>query len=126
MVKRKPEFKLAIAQGFRLNKPYMNNVFVNAILATAGMAAVISLGILNMVATPPHGFLLGLLGFVFSIILIVLLSFLYEKKPAAGWAVLIAGTIVLYFIGGPHLFNFSLLGFCWAFSKIGCLSIDEH
>ncbi|SVE47551.1 uncharacterized protein METZ01_LOCUS500405, partial [marine metagenome] len=48
----------------------MNNIFVNSILAIAGMAVVISLGILNMVATPPQGFELGLLGFVFSIVLL--------------------------------------------------------
>ena len=104
----------------------MINVFVNSILAIAGMAVVISLGILNMVATPPQGFGIGLLGFVFSIVLLGALTVLYEKKPAVGWTVLIAGTLLLYFVGGPHLFNFSLLGFCWAFSKIGCLTADEH
>ena len=104
----------------------MINVFVNSILSIAGMGVVISLGILNMVATPPHGFGLGLLGFVFSIVLLGALTGLYEKKPAAGWSVLVAGTLLLYLVGGPHLFNFSLLGFCWAFSKIGCLTADEH
>ena len=49
-----------------------------------------------------------------------------KKKPAAGWSVLVAGTLLLSLVGGPHLFNFSLLGFCWAFSKIGCLTADEH
>ena len=38
----------------------MNNVFVNSILAITGMAVVIGLGILNMVATEPHGMLFGL------------------------------------------------------------------
>ena len=104
----------------------MINVFVNTILAITGMAVVISLGILNMVATPPHGLGLGLLWFVFSIVLIGVLTVLYGKKPAAGWAVLVAGTVLLYLVGGPHLFNFSLLGFCWAFAKFGCLSAEEH
>ncbi|HJN82662.1 MAG TPA: hypothetical protein QF478_07770 [Verrucomicrobiota bacterium] len=99
---------------------------MNAILAIAGMAVVISLGILNMVTTPPHGFELGLLGFVFSIVLLGVLTVLYAKKPAIGWVVLVAGTLLLYLVGGPHLFTFSLLGFCWAFAKIGCLSADEH
>ena len=104
----------------------MNNIFVNAILAIAGMAVVISLGILNMVSTPPHGFGLGLLGVVFSIVLLGAITVLYAKKPAVGWVVLVAGVWVLYRIGGPHLFNFSLLGFCWAFAKFGCLSAEEH
>ena len=104
----------------------MNNIFVNSILAIAGMAVVISLGILNMVSTPPHGFGLGLLGFVFSIVLLGALTVLYAKKPAAGWAVLVAGILLLYLVGGPHLFTFSLLGFCWAFAKFGCLSAEEH
>ena len=103
----------------------MNNVFVNSILAITGMAVVIGLGILNMVSTPPHGFELGLLGFVFSIVLLGVLTVLYNKKPAAAWAALIAGTLLLYLVGGPHLFTFSLLGFTWAFAKIGCLS-TEH
>ena len=51
---------------------------------------------------------------------------LYTKKPAAGWAVLIGYTVVLTYIGGPHLFTFGMLGFCWAFAKIGCLATDEH
>ena len=33
----------------------MINTFVNAILAPTGMAVVLSLGILNLVATEPHG-----------------------------------------------------------------------
>ena len=54
-----------------------------------------------------------------------MLTVLYSKKPAAGWAALVAGTLLLYLVGGPHLFTFSLLGFTWAFAKIGCLS-TEH
>ena len=104
----------------------MNNIFVNSILAIAGMAVVIGLGIVNMVATPPQGFGLGLLGFVFSIVLLGALTVLYAKKPAAGWAVLVAGILLLYLVRGPHLFTFSLLGFCWAFAKFGCLSAEEH
>ena len=103
----------------------MNNVFVNSILAITGMAVVIGLGILNMVATEPHGMALGLVGLVFSIVLLGVLTVLYNKKPAAAWAALIAGTLLLYLVGGPHLFTFSLLGFTWAFAKIGCLS-TEH
>ena len=104
----------------------MNNIFVNSILAIAGMAVVIGLGILNMVATPPQGCGLGLLGFVFSIVLLGALTVLYAKKPVVGWIVLVAWVSVLYRVGGPHLFNFSLLGFCWAFAKFGCLSAEEH
>ena len=104
----------------------MINTFVNAILAPTGMAVVLSLGILNLVATEPHGFSLGLVGFVISLIVIGALTVLYTKKPAAGWAVLIGYTVVLTYIGGPHLFTFGMLGFCWAFAKIGCLATDEH
>ena len=103
----------------------MNNVFVNSILAITGMAVVIGLGILNMVATEPHGMWFGLVGLVFSIVLLGVLTVLYNKKPAAAWAALTAGTLLLYLVGGPHLFTFSLLGFTWAFAKIGCLS-TEH
>ena len=110
----------------------MNNVFVNSILAITGMAVVIGLGILNMVdaaaylaATEPHGMRFGLLGLVLIIIFLYVLTVLYSKKPAAGWAALVAGTLLLYLLGGPHLFTFSLLGFSWAFAKIGCLS-TEH
>jgi hypothetical protein len=66
-----------------------------------------------------------LVGLVFSIVLLGVLTVLYNKKPAAAWAALIAGTLLLYLVGGPHLFTFSLLGFTWAFAKIGCLS-TEH
>ena len=103
----------------------MNNVFVNSILAITGMAVVIALGILNLVSTPSHGMALGLVGLVFSIVLLGVLTVLYNKKPAAAWAALIAGTLLLYLVGGAHLFTFSLLGFTWAFAKIGCLS-TEH
>jgi len=34
--------------------------------------------------------------------------------------------MALYIIGGSHLFTFGLLGFTWAFAKIGCLATDEH
>ena len=95
----------------------MNNIFVNAILAIAGMAVVISLGILNMVTTPPHGFELGLLGFVFSIVLLGVLTVLYAKKPATGWVVLVVGTLLLYLVGGPHLFINS-----WGLDKMTPLS----
>lgn len=104
----------------------MINTFVNAILAPTGMAVVLSLGILNLVKTEPHGFVWGLLGFVFSLLVITGLTVLYAKKPAAGWVVLTAYTLVLYKIGGSHLFTFGLLGFTWAFAKIGCLATDEH
>ena len=104
----------------------MINTFVNAILATTGMAVVLSLGILKLVKTEPHGFVWGLLGFVFSLLVITGLTVLYAKKPAAGWVVLTAYTLVLYKIGGSHLFTFGLLGFTWAFAKIGCLATDEH
>ena len=104
----------------------MINTFVNAILAPTGMAVVLSLGILNLVKTEPHGFVWGLLGFVFSLLVITGLTVLYAKKPAAGWVVLTAYTMVLYIIGGSHLFTFGLLGFTWAFAKIGCLATDEH
>ena len=67
----------------------------------------------------------GLAGLVFSIVLLGVLTVLYNKKPAAAWAALTAGTLLLYLVGGPHLFTFSLLGFTWAFAKIGCLS-TEH
>ena len=40
----------------------MINSFVNTILAITGMAVIISLGVLNMVDTEPHGFGFGLLG----------------------------------------------------------------
>ena len=103
----------------------MNNVFVNSILAITGRAVVIALGILNLVSTPSHGMVLGLVGPVFSIVLLGVLTVLYNKKPAAAWAALTAGTLLLYLVGGPHLFTFSLLGFTWAFAKIGCLS-TEH
>ena len=111
----------------------MNNVFVNSILAITGMAVVIALGILNMVrpdaaytlATEPHGMWFGLLGLGLIIIFLCVLTVLYSKKPAAAWAALVAGTLLLYLVGGPHLFTFSLLGFTWAFAKIGCLS-TEH
>ena len=104
----------------------MINTFVNAILAPTGMAVVLSLGILNLVKTEPHGYVWGLLGFVFSLLVITGLTVLYAKKPAAGWVVLTAYTLVLYKIGGSHLFTFGLLGFTWAFAKIGCLATDEH
>jgi len=104
----------------------MINTFVNAILAPTGMAVVLSLGILKLVKTEPHGFVWGLLGFVFSLLVITGLTVLYAKKPAAGWVVLTAYTLVLYKIGGSHLFTFGLLGFTWAFAKIGCLTTDEH
>ena len=104
----------------------MINTFVNAILAPTGMAVVLSLGILNLVKTEPHSFVWGLLGFVFSLLVITGLTVLYAKKPAAGWVVLTAYTLVLYKIGGSHLFTFGLLGFTWAFAKIGCLATDEH
>tara|TARA_Y100001934_G_scaffold181189_1_gene214371 strand:+ start:143 stop:457 length:315 start_codon:yes stop_codon:yes gene_type:complete len=104
----------------------MINTFVNAILAPTGMAVVLSLGILKLVDSEPHGFSLGLVGFVISLIVIGALTVLYTKKPAAGWAVLIGYTVVLTYIGGPHLFTFGMLGFCWAFAKIGCLATDEH
>ena len=51
-----------------------------------------------------------------------MLTVLYNKKPAAAWAALASGTLMLYLVGGPHLFTFSMLGFTWAFAKIGCLS----
>jgi|TARA_B100001250_G_scaffold380168_1_gene371398 hypothetical protein len=104
----------------------MINSFVNTILAITGMAVILSLGILNMVATEPHGFTLGLIGLVISLGIIGLLTILYSKKAAAGWVILVGYTFVLYMIGGPHLFTFSLLGFTWAFAKIGCLATDEH
>ena len=104
----------------------MINTFVNAILAPTGMAVVLSLGILNLVKTEPHGFVWGLLGFVVSLVVIAGLTMLYAKKPAAGWVVLTAYTMVLYIIGGSYLFTFGLLGFTWAFAKIGCLTTDEH
>ena len=68
----------------------MINTFVNAILAPTGMAVVLSLGILNLVKTEPHGFVWGLLGFVVSLVVIAGLTMLYAKKPAAGWVVLTA------------------------------------
>ena len=104
----------------------MINSFVNTILAISGMAVILSLGILNMVATEPHGFVSGLIWLVISVGLIGLLTVLYSKKTAAGWVVLVSYIFVLYMIGGPHLFTFSLLGFTWAFAKIGCLATDEH
>ena len=104
----------------------MINTFVNAILAPTGMAVVLSLGILKLVDSEPHGLGAGLLGLVISLIVIAGLTVLYAKKPAAGWAVLIGYTVVLTYIGGPHLFTFGMLGFCWAFAKIGCLATDEH
>mgnify|MGYP001436112078 CR=1 FL=1 len=105
----------------------MISTFVNAILAPTGMAVVLSLGILKLVKTEePHGFVWGLLGFVVSLVVIAGLTVLYAKKPAAGWVVLTAYTMVLYIIGGSHLFTFGLLGFTWAFAKIGCLATDEH
>ena len=104
----------------------MINTFVNAILAPTGMAVVLLLGILNLVDTEPHGFGAGLVGLVISIIVIGALTVLFGKKPAAAWVVLVAYTLVLYDIGGGHLFSFGLLGFSWAFAKIGCLATDEH
>ena len=104
----------------------MINSFVNTILAISGMAVILSLGILNMVATEPHGFVSGLIWLVISVGLIGLLTVLYSKNTAAGWVVLVSYIFVLYMIGGPHLFTFSLLGFTWAFAKIGCLATDEH
>ena len=104
----------------------MINSFVNSILVITGMAVILSLGILNMVATEPHGLIYGLIGLVISVGLIGLLTILYSKKAAAGWVVLVGYTIVLYIIEGPHLFTFSLLGLTWAFAKIGCLTSEEH
>ena len=106
----------------------MINTFVNAILAPTGMAVVLSLGILNLVdpESEPHGFAWELLGLVVSLVVITGLTVLYAKKPAAGWVVLTAYTMALYIIGGSHLFTFGLLGFTWAFAKIGCLATDEH
>ena len=103
----------------------MNNVFVNSILATTGMAVVLGLGILNLVSTPPHGTMLGLVGLVLIVLFLGALTVLYNKKPAVAWVALTAGTLLLYLVGGPHLFTFSMLGFTWAFAKIGCLS-SEH
>ena len=48
----------------------MINTFVNAILAPTGMAVVLSLGILKLVDSEPHGFGAGLLGLVISLIVI--------------------------------------------------------
>jgi len=104
----------------------MINTFVNAILAPTGMAVVLSLGILNLVDTEPHGFGSGLMVFVISLAVIGGLTVLYPKKQAMSWVILTAYTLVLYLVGGPHLFTFGLLGFCWAFAKIGCLVTDEH
>ncbi|RZO55466.1 MAG: hypothetical protein EVA72_06485 [Limisphaerales bacterium] len=104
----------------------MINSFVNTILAITGMAVILSLGILNLVDTEPHGFGFGLLWLAVSLIIICLLTILYPKKSAASWIVLTVYTLLLYVIGGPHLFTFSLLGFTWAFAKIGCLTTDEH
>ena len=104
----------------------MINTFVNAILAPTGMAVVLSLGILNLVDTEPHGFSLGLVGLVISLIVIGALTVLYTKNQAGAWALLVGYTLVLYLIKGPHLFTFGLLGFTWAFAKIGCLTTDEH
>ena len=104
----------------------MINTFVNAILAPTGMAVVLSLGILTLVATEPHGCNLGLIGFVVSLIVIGALTVLYTKNQAGAWALLVGYTLVLYLIEGPHLFTFGLLGFTWAFAKIGCLATDEH
>jgi len=101
------------------------NTFVNSILAITAMAIVIALGILNLSTTQPHGLALGMIGVVFSIVLLGALTILFAKKLAAGWAALVLGTLLLYIVGGPHLFTFSLLGFTWAFAKIGCLS-TEH
>ena len=103
----------------------MNNVFVNSILAITGMAVVIALGILNLVATESHGMTLGLVGLVLIVVFLGVLTVLYNKKPPAAWAALVAGTLLLYLVGGPHLFIFSLLGFTWAFAKIGCLSAEH-
>ena len=58
----------------------MNNVFVNSILAITGMAVVIALGILNLVSTPSHGMALGLVGLVFSIVLLGVLTVLAFRK----------------------------------------------
>ncbi len=122
---RKTEYKLASQLGFRLNARRVINVFVNSILALTGIAVVLALGILNLSTTQPHGLALGMVGVVFSVVLLGSLTILFTKKPAAGWAVLVVGTLLLYIVGGPHLFTFSLLGFTWAFAKIGCLS-TEH
>ncbi len=103
----------------------MNNVFVNSILATTGMAVVIGLGILNLVSTPPHGMVLGVVGLVLIVVFLGVLTVLYNKKPAAAWVALASGTLMLYLVGGPHLFTFSMLGFTWAFAKIGCLSAEH-
>ncbi len=104
----------------------MINSFVNTILAITGMAVILSLGILNMVTTEPHGFALGILWLVVSLVIIGLLTVLYTKKAPIGWIVLLSYTLILYLIGGPHLFTFGMLGFSWAFAKIGCLTTDEH
>ncbi|MEC7883564.1 MAG: hypothetical protein VYB35_11760 [Verrucomicrobiota bacterium] len=104
----------------------MINSFVNTILAITGMAVILSLGILNMVTTEPHGFALGILWLVVSLVIIGLLTVLYTKKAPTGWIVLLSYTLILYLIGGPHLFTFGMLGFSWAFAKIGCLTTDEH
>ena len=90
------------------------------------MAVILSLGVLNMVGTEPHGFAFGLLLLAVSLIIICLLTILFPKKSASSWIVLAGYTLLLYMIGGPHLFTFSLLGFTWAFAKIGCLTTDEH
>ena len=111
---------------FRLKSERMINSFVNTILAITGMAVILSLGILNLVATEPHGFVTGFIWLIISIGLIGLLTVLYNKKPTAGWVLLVVYTFFLYMIEGPHLFTFSLLGFTWAFAKIGCLATDEH
>ena len=75
----------------------MNNVFVNSILAITGMAVVIALGILNLVATESHGMTLGLVGLVLIVVFLGVLTVLYNKKPPTAWAALVAGTLVL-----PH------------------------
>ena len=76
----------------------MINSFVNTILAISGMAVILSLGILNMVATEPHGFVSGLIWLVISVGLIGLLTVLYSKRTAASWVVLVGYTFVLYMI----------------------------
>ena len=48
----------------------MINSFVNTILAITGMAVILSLGILNLVDTEPHGFGFGLLWLAVSLIMI--------------------------------------------------------
>ena len=92
----------------------MINTFVNAILAPTGMAVVLSLGILKLVDSEPHGFGAGLLGLVISLLVIAGLTVLYAKKPAAGWAVLIGYTVVLISSRVPTCL------------RLGCLVLPGH